>query len=583
MFRKRLSLFITPLVLVMLLLAACGGDTTPTTGGTGSGTGSGGAGGSAGNATATNGGSGNSDGGAANAGGSGMIDKLDGGAFGGGNNPQVNYNPFSPNVLISGYIYEPLMVMNTYACQPTPWLATDYKWQDPQTLVFTIRDGVKWSDGQAFGPDDVVFTMNMLQKFPALDQQGLWKALDSVTAQGNQVTFKFKTPSAPMFYRVINQVIVAKHIWEKEADPTKFTNPDPVGTGPFLPASFNQQQLVMKRNENYWQADKIHVNSIVHHQSTGGGEVEVLKLAKGEYDWNAMFVPSVQQAYVAKDPQHFHYWFPQGGEISLGMNLTKAPFNDLEFRRAMAYAINRDEIGKKAVFGYVTAASQTGLSVPGMKDFLPADVPDMGVFPFDQKKALDILDKAGYKKDSSGKILGKDGKPLELTFLVQNGWTDWIQASQIVQANLNAMGLSVNVQTPAPEVIESRRAAADYDMVFSVHGGDCNMYENYYYMDSRAPTTVNYIHHKNPDVDKLLDQLQNALTPDDQKKVVQQLAKYSYENLPDVPLWYGPNWFEYSTRKAVGWPSADDPYAKPGDLLLILTHLKPGPDYKPSK
>lgn len=581
MARKRYSLAITILMLLTVFLTACGNDNNANSGNSGT----------TGNATATTGTttsdngasgtastpatSGGNTGGQAT-GGEGMIERLDGGAFGGGDNPQVNYNPFSPNNLIGGYIYEPLMMMNNYACQPVPWLATDYKWQDPQTLTFTIRDGVKWSDGQAFGPDDVVFTINMLKQFPALDTQGIWKALDNISASGNQVTFKFKSPSVPMFQRVASQqVIVAKHIWEQEKDPVTFTNEKPVGTGPFLPESFNQQQLVMKRNPTYWQADKIKVNTIVHHKA-GSSEVEVLKLARGEYDWNNMFVPNVQQAFVSKDQANNHYWFPAGGEISLGMNLTKAPFNDVEFRKAMAYAIDRQEISNKAVFGLVKPASQTGLSVPGQKDFLPADIPDMGVFPFDQAKALDILDKAGYKKDGSGKILGKDGKPLELTFLVQSGWTDWIQASQIVQADLTKLGITMNVQTPAPDIIESRRAAADYDMIFSVHGGSCSMYENFSYLDSRADPKVNYIHHKNPDVDKMLDQLQNAVTEDEQKKISQQLAKYSYDNFPDVPLWYGPHWFEYSTRKAVGWPNADDPYAEPtSNFPIILTHLKP--------
>jgi len=118
-------------------------------------------------------------------------------------------------------------------------------------------------------------------------------------------------------------------------------------------------------------------------------------------------------------------------------------------------------------------------------------------------------------------------------------------------------------------------------MIFAVHGGSCSMYDNYYYhLHSESPPESNYIHHKNPEVDKLIDQLKNALTEDDQKKIVAQLAKYSYEQFPTIPLWYGPNWFEYTTKRAVGWPSADDPYAKPGDMLIILTHLKPSPDYK---
>lgn len=515
------------------------------------------------------------------AGKNGMIDKLDGGAFGGGSNPQVNYNPFSPNVLISGYIYETLMVENSYACQPVPWLATAYKWSDPQTLTFTLRDGVKWSDGQSFGADDVVFTLNMLHKYPALDTNGLWTNLSSVSAQGSQVTLKFKGPSVPIFSRVISTPIVSKHIWEKVSDPVKYTDANAVGTGPFTAESFNQEQLVLKRNPSYWQADQIKVESVVFHKG-GDNQVEDLKLAKGVYDWNAMFVPNIQTSYVGRDSKHNHYWFPAGGEISLGMNLTKAPFNDPEFRHAMAYAINRDEISQKAEFGYVKPASQSGLSVPAQESFLPSSIPNQGIFSYDQKQALDILNKAGYKKDASGKILGKDGKPISFTFLVQNGWTDWIQAAQIIQSNLNALGLTVNVQTPSPDIVSSRSTAGDYDVIFNVHGGSCSMYETYSYLDSREPPSTNVIRYKNPAVDNMLDQLQRAVSTDDQKKIAGQLAQFSYEQFPDVPLWYGAHWFEFSTKKAVGWPDVSNPYALPGDMPIILTHLRQSPDYQPS-
>lgn len=507
-----------------------------------------------------------------------MIANLDGGGFGGGDNPQVNYNPFSPNALISkiSYLYEPLMALNSYACQVQPWLATDYKWQDSQTLIFTIRQGVKWSDGQPFGPDDVVFTLNMMQKYPALDTDGLWQSLSSVTAQGSQVILKFKVPSVQVFQRILNQPIVSKHIWEKVSDPVTFTDPTPVVTGPFTVESFNQEQLVLKRNLSYWQADKIKVEHITFHKG-GSSQVDQLKLAQGAYDWNAMFVPSIQQSYVSRDPQHNHYWFPAGGEISLGMNLTKAPFNDVAFRQAMAYAINRQEVSQKAEFGYVQPASQTGLSVPGQSSFIPSDVSNMGIFPYDQQKALSILNQAGYTKNASGKILGKDGKPITITFLVQNGWTDWVQAAQVIQTNLNALGFTVNVQTPAPDIIESRRKAADYDMLFSVHGGSCNMYDNYNYLNSRVDPSVNYLHFKDPAVDRMLDQLQQALTVDQQKQAVAQLAEYSYQNFPDVPLWYGAHWFEFSTKKAVGWPDTSNPYGLPTDILLIITHLRQSP------
>jgi len=134
----------------------------------------------------------------------------------------------------------------------------------------------------------------------------------------------------------------------------------------------------------------------------------------------------------------------------------------------------------------------------------------------------------------------------------------------------------VNVQTPTPETVESQRAAGEYDMLFIVHGGSCSMYDNYYYhLDSKSPPASNYIFHNNPDVDKMIDQLRTLVDVNEQKKVVGQLAKYSYEQFPTVPLWYGANWFEYSTKNADGWPNKDNPYAKPGDALLVITKLVP--------
>jgi peptide/nickel transport system substrate-binding protein len=390
------------------------------------------------------------------------------------------------------------------------------------------------------------------------------------------VLFKFKEPAASLFDRVTSQMIVPKHIWEKEADPVTFVNEKAVGTGPFMPESFNQRQLVLKRNPSYWQADKIKVNQLVFSKAEGGNQVENMKLARGEYDMNAMFVPNIEQAYVKQDPEHNHYWFPAGGAIGLGMNLQKAPFNDVEFRKAMAYAINREEIITKAQFGYVAKASQTGLVLPNQKDWMPPGIENDGMFPFDQAQATKILEAAGYKKGADGKFLTKEGQPMEFTFLVQSGWTDWIQASQVIQANLNALGLTINVQTPTPETVESQRAAGDYDMLFIVHGGACSMYDNYFYhLDSESPPTSNYIFHKDPKVDELIDQLRQKVDIEEQKKAVAELAKYSLEQFPTVPLWYGANWFQYSTKRAQGWPSAENPYAKPADALLIITHLTP--------
>jgi peptide/nickel transport system substrate-binding protein len=574
------TFFITSLLVTMLVLQACGTSGNGSTGG---------------GATPTTGAGGAQQSGGTSAsqqpqGTEGMIDHLDFGAFGGSDNPQVNYNPYSPNVLNSTYTFEPLMIVNGYNCQVVPWLATDFKWQDPQTLMYTLRDGVKWNDGQAFSADDVVFTFNLLKKQPAFDISGVSKTLDSVSSSGNQVTFKFTEPAANMFNRVSSVLIVPKHVWESVQDPVKYTNEGAVGTGPFKPSSFNSQQLVLDRVPTYWQADKIHVQKLIFHKNAGGNEVEQLKLSQGVYDTNSMFVPNIKQVYVDKDPKNNHYWYPPGGLISLGFNLTKAPFNDPEFRRAVAYAIDRNAISTKAEFGYVQPASQSGLVLPGQKDLLSPDIQNNGIMPYDPKQAADILDKAGYKKDSSGKLLGKDGKQVEFTFIVQNGWTDWIQASQVVQQNLNALGMNVHVQTPAPDTIDQQKGVGNFDMAFAVPGGSCSTYDNYhdyYYSKASAPVgqvaPTNWIRWMDPESDKLIEQLRQSTDATVQKQAAYGLEKILTTNFPTIALWYGAHWFQYSTKRAVGWPNEQDPYALTTDNMLIITHLKPSPDYKPGQ
>jgi peptide/nickel transport system substrate-binding protein len=228
--------------------------------------------------------------------------------------------------------------------------------------------------------------------------------------------------------------------------------------------------------------------------------------------------------------------------------------------------------------------------VPGQKDWLDPSIPDQGIIPYDTKQAADILEKAGYKKDSSGKLMGKDGKQVEFTFLVQNGWTDWIQASQIIQQNLNALGMNVHVQTPSPDTIDAQKAVGNFDMAFAVPGGSCSMYDNYhdyYYSKASAPVgekaTTNWIRWQDPNTDKLIDQLRQSTDTEAQKQAVQGLEKILTTQFPTVALWYGAHWFQYSTKDAVGWPNEKDPYALTTDNLLIVTHLQPSAEYRPGQ
>ncbi|HVL25227.1 MAG TPA: ABC transporter substrate-binding protein [Thermomicrobiales bacterium] len=515
---------------------------------------------------------------------SGMIPRLNGGGMGGGTNPQANFNVYSPNKIsgTEGLLFEKLYFINGYNCEENAWLAESYEWKDPQTLIFTIRDGVTWNDGTAFSAEDVAFTFDLLKKFPALDTKGSTNGLDTITADGATVTFAFTEPSTPSFFTIVDTFIVPKHVWEGEADPVTFVNADnPVGTGPYTLGSFNSEAVVWTLRDDYWNGESIKVQEIGY-SKPAEGQANMLRLANGEYDWDAQFIPNVDKVYVAKDPDHNKYWFAQGACISLYFNLTKDPFKDVAFRKAVASAVDRDEIAQKAQLGYVTTASQTGLKLPGQKDWLNPDIPNEGNIAFDQDAAKKTLTDAGYTYDGD-KLLTPAGQPVEFSFKIPAGWSDWIQAGNIIKSNLEDIGMKVNVETPDPTIVNDQdRKNGSYDLVFGVHGGSCSMYRNFYdHMASAAsapvgePADSNFVRWEDKKTDDLLTQFLSAQTEDEQKEIAFQLEQIMWDSLPTIPLWYGAIWFEYRTENAEGWPNQDDPYAASGDLPLILQKLVP--------
>jgi peptide/nickel transport system substrate-binding protein len=510
----------------------------------------------------------------------GLTPFLNLGGYAPGTSPQRNFNPFSPNKAVIGYTFETLYQVEQNGCTEHPWLATEYTWDGTQKLTFTLRDGVKWQDGKPFTADDVAFTYEMIKKNPALDLKGIGPELASVTAQGNKVVMRFTHPAVLLFSKIATIEIVPKHIWEKEKDPVTFTNPDGIGTGPYKVKTFNNRQMILERDPGYWQADKVKVNEL-RFSKTQQGQTDQLRLERGEYDMNAMFVPDIDKVYVAKDPAHNKYWFAPGGVISLYMNLEKAPFDDVAFRRALTPAINREEIRDKAQFGYVDTASQTGLILPNQKEWLDPGIDGEGKIGYDADKAKQALEDAGYREDG-GKRLGKDGKPLHLELKIPAGWSDWIQAGQVVKGDLEALGIQVDVASPQETVYNADREVGRFDMLFGVYNTDCNIQKDFadplssvQSADIGEKAVSNYTRWRDPATDDLLGKLAAAGDEKGQQEAAHGLQQIMMDEVPNIPLWYGAKWFQYRTARVTGWPDEKDPYASVSDVLLMITRLRP--------
>jgi peptide/nickel transport system substrate-binding protein len=495
-----------------------------------------------------------------------------------------NFNPFSTTQLEgTRLIYEPLEIPSSVDGTFIPFLATKLATPDPTTLVFTLRSGAKWSDGKPFTAGDVVFTFNLLKKHVALDTTGVWAQLAGVTSSGSTVTMKLKAANVPFASTIAQVPIVPQHLWGSVADPVKYTNTKPVGTGPFTLQKFAPTQYDLKKNPSYWQAStiapaQIHIPAQSSNQSTNQ-----LDVTSGKLDWSYNFLPNVKKTFVSRDSAHNKYWFPPGGSIGLFMNLTKAPFNDPNFRAGISYSLNRDTIAQKAVNGYTGAASSSGLILPNLERFLDPSLPNKGVISQNEATAKAAFQKAGFTMQ--GSKLVKNGKQASMKIVMPNNFTDWVAAATEVKSQLAKAGVAVTLDEPQFAQYQKQIGAGTFDVAMGGWGGSGNPYTDFnnalnskYAAPINTPTVNNFERFKDPTVDQYLAQLAAATNASAQTQATHQLEQYMYKQQPVVLLYYGGSWGLFTTKNFTGWPSAQDPYMLPttynNAMLVVVTHLK---------
>jgi peptide/nickel transport system substrate-binding protein len=503
-------------------------------------------------------------------------------------NPQLveNFNPLVIATELHGaqLMYEPLEIRSPIDGSFTPYLATGFKFTDPTTVVFTIRKGVTWSDGKPFSAKDVVFTYDLLKKYPALDGSGIWTQISGVSSSGDTVTVTFTKPNVPFVGVLAAQVIVPEHLWANVSDPTKFANTHPVGTGPFMLDKFAPTQYSLKKNPNYWQADKVAPSAVVFPAQSTNQSTNQLDVTSGKFDWSYNFLPDVQKTYVSKDPKHNIYWFPPGGTIGLFLNLTKAPYDNVDFRKGVSMAINRTTIATKAVNGYMSAASQSGLILPNLQKWLDPSIPNSGNIAQDTSGALAEFQKAGYTQ-KGGKLVDSSGKQASMSVMMPANYSDWVAAGKEIVNELGAIGINAKLDTPQATQYTSATQTGNYDAALGGYGGTGDPYTDFnnalnssFAAPINTATANNFERFKDAQADSELATLAASTDKATQTKATYALEKIMYDQVPIVLMYYGGSWGLFSTKNFTGWPSQSDPYTLPTSynnaILTVVTHLQ---------
>ncbi len=524
--------------------------------------------------------------------------------------PPANWNPVMNWAYATGtvgLVYETLFLYDPLTDKFDPWLAEKGAWTDDKTYEVTLRDGLTWTDGKPITAADVVFTVE-LGKMESVPYHSLWDFLDKAEAVDDR-TAKF-TFSDPRYQQWSNWVyfnpIVPKHLWEGKSDKdvTAGANDKPVGSGPYLYETHDQDRMVWKKNDKWWGRDKLDLDvkpKYIVDIVNSSNEAALGQLLQGNIDLSNNFLPGIASLVKGGYKLQTYYkdapFMLSANTTWMVLNTTKAPMNDPAFRRALANSLDTDKIVNSVYGQIVEPADPTGLLPIWDKYIDKAVTAELG-FGFDTTKARSMLAQAGYRDtNGDGLVEGKDGAPIELKLATPSGWTDWNESARVIADSAKAAGISVKPESPADTVVQDMRESGEFDIILDNQRQMDNTPWRYYEYVFGMPildqqTTINYGRYENQQAWDLVNQL-DATKVDDlagMTAITSQLQRIQLTEMPAIPLWYNGLWAQYSNAVWTNWPSSEQgapaylPTTWRGYLqrgaIKMLAELKPAPQEK---
>jgi peptide/nickel transport system substrate-binding protein len=501
------------------------------------------------------------------------------------------FNPLlgSDQLLSFGFVYEPLVYVNPLQNgKTTPMLATSWAWgAGNKSLTFTIRKGVKFSDGTPMTAADVVYTFNLLKKYPALDLPGVWSVLSSVSQAGSdQVTMTFKAPAVPDFYYIADQTpIVPQHIWSKIANPVTYSDAHPVGTGPYVVNPCTSANVTYTASPHYWQPGLPRVKKVEYPAYTSNNTAND-QLASGQAQWGSQYIPNIKAFYTSKSPA-FHYWFPPTVNVSLVPNLTNPLLASVKVRQAMSYAIDRGKVSSIGESGYEPPANQAGIVTPTFSSWLDTSLAGKYNYGYNPAKAKQLLASAGFTMGAGGIMANAKGQKLAFSVINIGDYSDWVASMQVIQQNLKAVGISLTPDNLTNTAFTAALYAGKYQLAYydqqSFGPGPYYELRNWLLSSNSAPigqtAASNYERYSSPATDSLIHSYAATTSTTQQHAIVNGLQQVMLSQLPIIPVVEAVDWFQYSTQGHSGWPTPGNPYAQPSayafpDMEQVLLHLK---------
>ncbi|MDQ6602120.1 MAG: ABC transporter substrate-binding protein [Chloroflexota bacterium] len=427
-----------------------------------------------------------------------------------------------------------------------PWLAE--RWavtSDGLAYTFTLRTNVTWHDGRPLTADDVTFSYAYYRQHPFP-----WGASDMVdgadAVDTRTVRIRLNRPFAPFLENVAGIMpILPKHIWEPVGDPRKFSGPDAVmGSGPYKFGSYKEGagEYQFDAHAAYFRGrptlDTLRYVLVPLAQSAVGIQTHAADaILATDYD--------VVKAF-GQGPNYRALQTPPFSIMRVIFNVDRPPFDQKAFRQAIAYALDRQQIGERVIHGNVTLGNP-GVIPPGSPWYNP-DVPQ---YAYDPARARAMLNGLGFRADASGTRLMPDGQPLAVDFLADPAAAD----AEIVRLMLKEVGIEARPIAADPKTRTDLMKNRRFGMALTSHigvGGDPDFLRRWY-----ANQTYNSFEDGNAlhseEFTRLADQQVAEMDVTRRRALVNRMQAVLAEELPTLALYHRPFYWLYDPNAFQGW------------------------------
>ena len=410
------------------------------------------------------------------------------------------------------------------------------KWEisaDQKTITFTLKDNLVWADGTPLTSEDVLFTWKLVTdpntRTPYASDYLLVKKASTPDKNTFEVTYE--ETYAPAIDTWASLHILPKHLLKDEDINNTYFSRKPTGSSYYqLDKWVSGQQVSLKSNINSSQGlpqiEQL-ISRIIPDTSS-----QFLELSADNIDLMSINPIQYQRVFPARKDmlEKINLYKELGnGYTYLGFNLKKAPFNNINVRQAINYAIDKDEVIKGVLLG---------LGEPIASPYKPGtrwNNPNLKSYPYDPNKALKLLTKAGYKKNQEG-FFEKNGKVLAFEILTnQNKQRE--MTAVLVQRRLREIGIDVTIRVLEwASFINQYIRTGDFNAV--VLGWSLSLDPdqfNIWHSSQQGPGQFNFVGYENTEVDKLLEKGRKELDINKRELIYH---KFSEQLLNDSPIVY---------------------------------------------